>query len=245
MVYLRPAAVAGTWYPATRGRAHPRGGRVSRAPSGRDSARAGSTRSSRRTPASCSPARLRRYAYQAAAAHGPFDAVHPRRPVALRRLRRRRALSVRRLRVVRSVPRSIDERLGAELLAASPRDSVRCPPRTRASTRSRCSCRSSGACCPDRRHRPAAHGLPDARDTSSLADALAHVAADRRTGGSCSSPAPICRTTSTRRRPRRSTGACRTVWRRSIPTGCCALRGVPGGGARALRRVRRRADRSR
>ena len=172
----RPAAVAGTWYPASPG-ALDRDVDGYLAAAGRSrSARAARRdhRAARRADV-LGPGRARMPT--AAAGAGPFDASSSsgRRTSSPSTASRSipPAPSSRR-----SGPAPIDEALGADAARRSP-SSTRCRPRTRASTRSRCSCRSSAACCRTARSCRCSWATRPRDTIERLADALGARLAER------------------------------------------------------------------
>ena len=148
----------------------------------------------------------------------PVRRGDPRRPVAFRRVRRRRALSRPARSTRRSVPPSIDEALGARAARRVAASIQRAAGRARREHSLEMQLPFLARLLPDVPIVPLLMGYQTRDTIDALADALARVR-DGRTRR-CSSPAPICRTTSTRATARRSTSACRTAWPRSIPIGC-------------------------
>ena len=233
--------VAGTWYPGTRRRAHARRRRAT-SPRVDDAVPARPARRDHR--AACRPDVLgpgRRVRLQGGRAPAPFDAAVLVGPVALRRLRRRRAVSGRRVRLA---ARARADRRGAAARSCSPRrrSSSRCRRRTR------------------REHSlemqlpflapPAARTCRSCRCSWAFRRATTIDGARRRARAALARPAASLLVASTdlshyfdaRDRARRSTGACRTASRRFDPDGLLrAVRGISGRRARTLRRVRRRA----
>ena len=238
----RPAAVAGTWYPGIRGAlTRDVDGYLDAVGPGRDPARAARRRhrAARRPDVLGSGRRLRLQG--GGGACGPFDdaivLVGPSHFVAFDGVALYPSGGVRRRR---SAPAPIDEALGARAdggVAADPRAARRAPARTLA--------RDAAAVhpppAPGRGDRPAAHGLPDARDDrGAWRRRSAQVAPERRVLLVASTDLSHYFDATDREAARRARR--RTAWRRAIPKRLLRyLRGVPRSGARTLRRLRRRS----
>ena len=174
--------------------------------------------SSRRMPASCFPDRSAAHAYKAAAS-GELRRRRARRAVALRCVRRGRAVARRRVRVsARSAATSIAR--ARARFSASPIVTA-LPRRTGASIRSRCSCRFSSACFPGLPIVPVLIGHQRRATIEALATALAAAFAGpagitRREHR----PVPLFRRDDRSVTRRSSAGARSPI---SIPKGCCRL----------------------
>ncbi len=173
---IRPAAVAGTWYPAN-------AGALTRDVDGYLDAvpRRPRRRDPRHHRAACRAHVLgpgRRVCLQGRRGAGPTTSPSSSdRRTSLASTAWRSIPMARSTR--RSAWRSIDDAAAASLQPVADR-SCPCPQRTRASTRSRCSCRFCGGCA-GVRDRAAADGAPDARrPSSSSAIALANALRGRR-----------------------------------------------------------------
>ena len=236
----RPAAVAGSWYPASPGAlTRDVDGYVATVP-------AGAIPRGRLDAVIAPHAGLMfsgpvgAYAYKAAAEHGPYDALilaGPSHFVAFDGVALYPAGGVRLAARPRADRRSA-RRGAARGLAADSCPALR--PHAGAFARNAAAVHPPPAA--GRGDRPAAHGLPDARDDSRRSPRRwRRPSRSTRTSACCSWPAPISRTTSTRPPPRRSIAASQDCVAACDPERLLqTLRGVPRRGARTLRRVRRR-----
>ena len=146
MPNIRPAAVAGSWYPARRP-SWPRGRRLPVARE-RDAGERFDSLTAVIAPHAGLMYRPGRGARYGLLRGRIFDVDRAGRPVAFRRVRRRRGVSRRRIRD--TVRRRGDRRDAARSRSCAPRrSSASTPRRTRASTPSKCSCRSCSVWRPD------------------------------------------------------------------------------------------------
>ena len=167
------AAVAGTWYPGTAARSRVTSTATcapcADGPRGRIDA---DHRAARRAHVLRTGRRVR---LQGGRGRRPLRRRRARRAVALRRVRRRGALPGGAFDSPLG-PAPIDDGWRARLMASPRRCVHRLAAAHRASTRSRCSCRSSGACCRTCRIVPLLMGYQTRETIAALADALARRA---------------------------------------------------------------------